>query len=85
MFQYTRRHLDLSAGGGSAIFVRFIGPAQRLANGNSLIGSTLGSPLLATEASPAGTVVWEGTLNAAGPQVSNRFTKIASLYGYSIP
>ncbi len=58
---------------------------QRLANGNTLIGWTFGSPLLATEVSSAGTVVWEGTLNAAGLQVPYRFTKIASLYGYSAP
>lgn len=68
-----------------AIFVQFTGSVQRLANGNTLIGWTFGSPLLATEVSPAGTVVWEGTLNAAGPQVPYRFTKIASLYDYSAP
>lgn len=68
-----------------SIFVQVTGSVQRLANGNTLIGWTYGLPLLATEVSPAGTVVWEGTLNAPGPQVPYRFTKIASLYGYSDP
>ncbi len=67
------------------IFTAFTGSVQRLANGNTVIGWTFGSPLLATEVTSAGSTVWEGTLHATGTQVPFRFTKIRSLYGYVAP
>jgi hypothetical protein len=65
---------------------QFTGSVQRLASGNTLIGWTWNtSPIAATEVSPSGSVVWEGTLQAPSPQLPYRFTKIASLYRYERP
>jgi hypothetical protein len=66
-------------------YTAFTGSAQRLANGNTFIGWTFGSPLVATEVSSSGATVWEGTLNAPGTQIPYRFTKIRSLYRYMAP
>lgn len=63
----------------------FTGSVQRYQNGNTLIGWTFGSPLVATEVTSNGSTVWEGTLHATGSQVPYRFTKIVSLYGYAQP
>ncbi|HET7564384.1 MAG TPA: aryl-sulfate sulfotransferase [Gemmatimonadaceae bacterium] len=67
-------------------YTQFTGSVQRLANGNTLIGWTwFTSPLIATEVTSEGDVVWEGTLKAPGPALPYRFTKIASLYRYVQP
>ena len=66
-------------------YTAFTGSVQRLANGNTFIGWTFGSPLAATEVSSSGATVWEGTLSAPSAQVPYRFTKIASLYEYVRP
>lgn len=66
-------------------YTAFTGSSQRLANGNTIIGWTFGTPLVASEVTPAGTTAWEGTLNAPTPQVPYRFTKIVSLYEYVRP
>lgn len=66
-------------------FTQFTGSVQRLESGNTLIGWTWGSPLVATEVTPAGTTAWEGTLVATGAQTPYRFTKIVSLYEYIRP
>jgi len=67
------------------IYTAFTGSVQRLDNGDTFIGWTLGAPLTATEVSSSGTTVWEGTLTAPTVQIPYRFTKIASLYGYVRP
>jgi hypothetical protein len=66
-------------------FTQFTGSVQRLGNGDTFIGWTFGSPLVATEVSSSGATVWEGTLHAPTAQVPYRFTKIASLYEYVQP
>lgn len=58
---------------------------QRLTSGNTFIGWTFGSPLVASEVTPSGTTAWEGTLNVPTVQIPYRFTKIASLYEYIRP
>ncbi len=69
-----------------SIYTSFTGSAQRFANGNTMIGYTFGSPtLVATEVTPAGAVVYEGTLVSGGSQTPYRFTKIRSLYRYEAP
>lgn len=66
-------------------YTAFTGSVQRLANGNTFIGWTFGTPLVASEVTPSGTTVWEGTLNVPTVQIPYRFTKIASLYEYVRP
>jgi arylsulfate sulfotransferase len=68
-----------------AYYTAFTGSVQRLENGNTFIGWTFGSPLVATEVTSAGATAWEGTLTAAGAQTPYRFTKIVSLYTYIRP
>jgi hypothetical protein len=68
-----------------SFLTRFTGSVQRLQSGNTLIGWTFGNPLVATEVTPQGSTVWEGTLHADGTQVPYRFTKIRSLYRYEQP
>ena len=68
-----------------AYFTQFTGSVQRLENGNTLIGWTFGTPIVATEVTSAGATAWEGTLTAAGTQTPYRFTKIVSLYSYIRP
>jgi len=70
-----------------AIYTPFTGSVQRFANGNTLIGYTFGSAttLVATEVTPAGDIVYEGTLVSGGSQTPYRFTKIRSLYRYEVP
>jgi hypothetical protein len=69
-----------------AIYTPFTGSAQRFANGNTMIGYTFGSAtLVATEVTPAGEVVYEGTLVSGGLQTPYRFTKVRSLYRYEAP
>ena len=63
----------------------FTGSVERFQNGNTLIGWTFGTPLVATEVTSEGATVWEGTLQVTGAQVPYRFTKIVSLYGYEQP
>lgn len=63
----------------------FTGSVQRYQNGNTLIGWTFGTPLVATEVNADGQTVWEGTLQATGNQVPYRFTKAVSLYDYQEP
>ena len=86
--------LDLAAHTATKVFefthapsyyTAFTGSVQRLANGNTFIGWTFGTPLVATEVTPAGATVWEGTLTAPKVQIPYRFTKIASLYEYVAP
>jgi hypothetical protein len=66
------------------IYTPFTGTAQRLQNGNTLIGyAWVGR---ATEVSPDGSVLWEADITVDGdPAVLYRFTRIASLYGYELP
>jgi len=69
-----------------AIYTPFTGSVQRLASGNTLIGYPFGAPpFLATEVTPTGSVVYEGTLHASGTQAPYRFTKVRSLYRYEAP
>lgn len=68
------------------IYTNFTGSVQRFANGNTLVGFTFGSATLkATEVTPAGDVVYDGTLVASGSQTPYRFTKVRSLYQYEQP
>jgi len=67
------------------ILTPFTGSAQRLVNGNTLIGWTNNVPLLTTEVAPDGTVVWEGRLDTPGTYPPYRFTKIAALESYRRP
>ena len=67
------------------VWTMFTGSVQRFQNGNTLVGWIFGDPLLATEVSPSGETVWEGTIHAAGTQIPYRVTKIASLYAYEEP
>jgi len=51
-----------------------------------MIGYTFGSPkLVATEVTPAGEVVYEGTLVSDGSPTPYRLTKVRSLYRYQPP
>jgi len=68
-----------------AYWTAFTGSVERYQNGNTLIGWTFGTPLVATEVTSAGATVWEGTLQVTGAQVPYRFIKIVSLYGYQQP
>jgi arylsulfate sulfotransferase len=66
-------------------YTQFTGSVERLTNGNTFIGWTWGSPMVATEVTSTGSTVWEGTLSVTGAQVPYRFTKIVSLYKYLKP
>jgi hypothetical protein len=66
-------------------YTAFTGSAQRLANGNTLVGWTFGNPLAASEVTPSGSTVWEGTFTAPTDQIPYRFTRIGSLYKYVRP
>ena len=68
------------------IYTNFTGSVQRFANGNTMVGYTFGSAtLVATEVTPDGDVVYEGTLHSGGSQTPYRFVKVRSLYGYEAP
>ncbi len=67
------------------IYTNFTGSVQRFANGNTLVGYTFGGTLKATEVTPAGGVVYEGSLVATGSQTPYRFTKVRSLYQFEQP
>jgi hypothetical protein len=68
------------------IYTPFTGSVQRFANGNTFLGYTFGSvTLVATEVTPQGEVVYEGTLVSGGSQTPYRFTKVRSLYQYQAP
>lgn len=68
------------------IYTNFTGSVQRFANGNTMVGYTFGSTtLVATEVTPDGDVVYEGTLHASRSQTPYRFVKLRSLYGYEAP
>jgi hypothetical protein len=67
------------------IYTTFTGSVQRFANGNTQIGYTFGGTLVVTEVTPAGAVVYEGTLHATGAQTPYRFVKVRSLYSYEVP
>lgn len=78
--------LAFQFGHAPAIYTPFTGSVQRFANGNTMIGYTFGSAtLVATEVTPAGEVVYEGTLVSGGSQTPYRFTKVRSLYRYEAP
>ncbi|MGH7623381.1 MAG: aryl-sulfate sulfotransferase, partial [Gemmatimonadaceae bacterium] len=69
-----------------ATYTPFTGSVQRFANGNTMVGYTFGSAtLFAAEVTPAGDVVYEGTLHSGGSQTPYRFTKVRSLYQYEAP
>ena len=65
------------------LFAQFIGSAQRLSNGNTLIG--WGFFGIATEVDAAGSAVWEGTLSNGDQNHFYRILKVPSLYRYIAP
>jgi Arylsulfotransferase (ASST) len=67
------------------IFTPYVGSAQRLANGNTLIG--WGMAVLATEYSPSGAVVWEGRVEfpSGATPVFYRLLRTYSLYRDATP
>ncbi len=67
------------------IFTPFVGSAQRLVNGNTLIG--WGMAVLATEYSAAGAVVWEGRVEfpSGATPVFYRLLRTYSLYRDATP
>ncbi len=66
------------------LYTQFTGSVQRLQNGNTFIGWTW-SPLVATEATSAGTTAWEGSFVTPSLPSPYRFTRIHSLYSYQKP
>jgi hypothetical protein len=63
-----------------AIYTAFVGSAQRLDNGNTLVGWALNG--LATEYSATGTAIWEGQMEFAGANLTTyRIQRTKSLYG----
>jgi hypothetical protein len=66
------------------IYTQFTGSVQRLQNGNTFIGWTW-IPLVATEATSAGTTVWEASFITPSLPTPYRFTRIHSLYSYAEP
>lgn len=66
------------------IYTPYVGFVERLAGGNTFIGWGLAATM--TEATPGGTVAWEGTLQTGAPQPwFYRARKIPSLYEYREP
>ena len=66
------------------IFTQFVGSAQRLLNGNTLVGFAQAG--IATEVTSAGDVVWEATFKVDDVATAvYRFDRIASLYEYEKP
>lgn len=66
-----------------AIFNQFVGSAQRLANGNTLVG--WGFVGVATEVDASGRTVWEAKLNNGDQSHFYRILKVPSLYRFQAP
>lgn len=66
-----------------SIFAQFVGSAQRLSSGNTLVG--WGFVGVVTEVDPTGNVVWEGTFTNGATQTFYRMLKVPSLYQYQTP
>ena len=64
-------------------FCAFVGSAQRLKNGNTLIG--WGYVGVVSEVDSHGNTIWEGTLTSPATASFYRMLKLPSLYRYEIP